>query len=243
MTDIDAPRDRKTGESWRRKAADRAGSGMLESMVSNELFDHTWVATAWHLHRALDLRPNQRLLDAGCGWGRVIHALEYHEPTLRIDGLELTAEFVERARRLLHEASLDDHVTITQADLTTAEIPAGVYDAFYSTRVLHYVDDKRGVLERLHRGLRPGGRGIVILPNRYCPYRWLTYHHAPLYPIGAVGKLMRDVGFTDLRYGGFGFLPPRPRLSHRSILCRVDYALSRTPLGHLGALAWVMGRK
>jgi SAM-dependent methyltransferase len=210
-------------------------------MVSEELYDHTWVASAQHIREALRLAPGQRVLDAGCGWGRVIHALKHHEPTLRIDAIELTAEFVERARRMLAAERLDRDVTITQADLLTVELEEGAYDAFYSTRVLHYIDDKRTVLAKLFRSLVPGGRGIVVLPNRLCPYRWLTYRHAPLYPIGAVGRLMREIGFEDLRYGGFGFLPARPRLSYRSPLCRLDYAISRTPLGHFGGLAYVAG--
>jgi SAM-dependent methyltransferase len=240
MTD-DAPLTEASREGWRYKAAERAASGALESMVSKELFDHTWMASARHLRTALGLQPDHRLLDAGCGWGRMIHALKYHQPSLRIDGVELTREFVERARKLLADARLDDRVTIREADLTTVELEANVYDAFYSTRVLHYIDDKRTVLAKLYRGLKPGGRGMIVLPNRLCPYRWFTYRHAPLYPIGAIGAIMTDVGFKNLRYGGFGFLPSSPRLSHRSLACKVDYAVSRTPIGRLGGLAFVVG--
>ena len=134
-------------------------------------------------------------------------------------------------------------VTIARADLTTAAFSPATYDAFYSTRVLHYIEDKKAVLRGLHAALKPGGRGMIVLPNRRCPYRRLTYRHAPLFPIESIGEIMADVGFQDLSYGGFGFFSAKRRLPHDSFACRLDRALSNSLLGHFAGLAYVVGTK
>ena len=216
MRRVSSVEELKTQASWPQKATERSASGQLEAMVSSELFDHTWKASAQNIISALRLNGSERLLDAGCGWGRVIHALKSHKPALQIDGFELTEEFVDRARRLLRETGLYQGVRIARADLTTAAFSPATYDAFYSTRVLHYIEDKKAVLRALHAALKPGGRGMIVLPNRRCPYRRLTYRHAPLFPIESIGEIMADVGFQDLSYGGFGFFPAKRRLPHES---------------------------
>jgi ubiquinone/menaquinone biosynthesis C-methylase UbiE len=226
---------------WLDSAQEKACSGQLDDAIAQELFDHTWKISAIQISRILRLRSGDRVLDAGAGWGRLIHALKYHDRSLCIDGYELTPERAERARRLLQESGLAEGVHIVEADLISAAIPQARYDAFYSSRVLHYIDDKPTVLAKLHASLKPGGRGLIILPNRNCPYRWLTYHHGPLFPISQVGRLMKATGFRNITYGGFGFIPPFRRFSADSFAGRLDLALARTPLCHFAGLAYVVG--
>jgi ubiquinone/menaquinone biosynthesis C-methylase UbiE len=228
---------------WHRWADERARSGHLDRMISEELFDHTWQTSATQITSILDLKPGESVIDAGSGWGRLIHALKSTIPSLQIRGYELTPEFAERSREILHHAGLDKDVEIECADLTEAALPTNCIDAFYSSRVLHYIQDKRAALTNLHGALKPGGRGVVIIPNRYCPYRWFTYKHAPLFSIRRMGTLMQEVGFRNLQYGGFAFFPAHPRLPHTSVACRIDTALSRTPLSHIAGLAYVRGTK
>lgn len=228
-------------DHWDTWAKQGSASGGLDQMVSEELFDHTWAASAYHLRRLLHIKACNRVLDAGCGWGRVIHALKYHDPSLVIDGYELTAEYVEKSRALLAREGLDKNVTIKQGDLTTIDLGQNRYDAFYSTRVIHYIDDKETVIQKLHECLRPNGRGLFVIPNRLCPYRWVSYNHAPLYPIRALGELMQRAGFRNIKYGGYGFLPGRLRLAHTSPACAIDRFFSQTPLGSFAGLAYVVG--
>jgi SAM-dependent methyltransferase len=234
---------RKTPTIWHQWAVERARSGCLEQMIDEELFDHTWQTSATQIIDVLALKSGEVVVDAGSGWGRLIHGLKTKIPSLQIRGYELTPEFVERSRRLLKQTRLDDGVTIERADLTRVALPKESADAFYSSRVLHYIDDKPAVIRNLYECLKPGGRGMIIIPNRSCPYRWFTYRHAVLYPISRIGELMREHGFQNLRYGGFGFLPSRPRLSYTSVACHIDQVLSRTPLNALAGLAYVSGTK
>jgi SAM-dependent methyltransferase len=228
---------------WQQWAKTRSNTGLLDSMVANELYDHTWAASAYHIRRLLLLRPGSRVLEAGSGWGRLLHAIKTHDPSLIIDAYELTPEFAERSRALLKEFNLDAGVTVKQGDLLTADLPNQIYDGVFSSRVLHYIDDKETVLRKIHASLNPGARAVIILPNSLNPIRWFTYKHAPLYSIRGMAELMHRVGFNDISEGGFGFFPPKPRLSHKSVVVSIDRALAKTPLSKIAALAYVVGTK
>jgi SAM-dependent methyltransferase len=240
---MDATLEREAATIWHKWADERARSGRLEQMISEELFDHTWKTSSVQIIEILNLKPGETVADAGSGWGRLIHALKFAMPSLRIHGYELTEEFADRSRELLKFTALDDGVAIECADLTHGSLPRNYFDAFYSSRVLHYIDDKRAALKALYESLKPGGRGVIIVPNRHCPYRWFTYRHAPLYPASEIGRIMRELGFRNIKYGGFGFFPSRPRLAHTSIACRIDHSLSRTPLNRFAGLAYVYGTR
>src|SRR5690348_5986645 len=104
-------------DDWIAWATQKNASGNLDEMAAEELFDHTWEASGHHILRLLKPTAAMRLLDAGCGWGRVIHSLKYHRPELAIDGIELTEEFVLRARDILTKSGMMQNVNIQQGDL------------------------------------------------------------------------------------------------------------------------------
>jgi SAM-dependent methyltransferase len=230
-------------EHWRPSARARAQQGFLDEMVSDELFDHSWIAAIRQLEKHLDLGGRHTVLDAGCGWGRLLIGVKYFHPDVSLDGYELTAEFAAKARELLKRFALEDGVNVIQADLLEAELPRGHYDAVYSARVLHYIADKQVLIRKFHDALKPGGRALIAIPNKSSPYQRLAYKHAPLYPIRSVGAIMRDVGFSRLRYGGYRFLPAFKRFSHDSMAARLEIALSSTPIDRFGGLAYVVGEK
>lgn len=233
----------REGEIWHNWAQERAANGALENMVNSELYDHTWAASGYQIVNGLKLRGGERVLEAGSGWGRLIHAVKAQVPTVKIDGIELTKALSERSRALIKQHGYDAGVNITCADLLTHPLPEASYDAAYSSRVLHYIEDKRTVVEKIHKALKPSGRFMVILPNSQCPYRWLSYRHAPLYPIRDVGKLMLDAGFKNISYGGYGFFPAGLRSSHTSVVPKFDQFLANSPISRYAGLAFAIGVK
>jgi len=230
-------------QKWHAKAKMCAEQGILDDMVSNELFDHTWMASIHQLEKHLKITDGHKLLDAGCGWGRLLFGLKYFHPGVMIDGYELTAQFVDRARKLVRQNNLQGGVRIIQGDLLQTDIPTEYYDSFYSCRVFHYIEKKELLIAKLYSSLKFGGRGIVILPNRNCPYQWLKYKHAPLYPIRSIGEMMKAVGFKKTYYGGYRFLPASIRFPHNSFVSAIEKCLGSTPLGKFGGLAYVVGEK
>jgi cyclopropane fatty-acyl-phospholipid synthase-like methyltransferase len=229
-------------QHWFTAARARAQDGALDDMVSNELFDHTWIASVHQLRKHLRFADGDTVLDAGCGWGRLLLGVKYFHPNVAIDDYELTPQFADKARELVEHYGLADGVQVVQADLLEAELPHEHYDALYSSRVVHYIEQKHLLIGKFHAALKTGGRAMMVIPNRSCPYQRLAYRHAPLFPIRAVGRIMERQGFKRIRYGGYRVLPPGRHFRHDSP-ARIEIALASTPLGRFGGLAYVVGEK
>jgi ubiquinone/menaquinone biosynthesis C-methylase UbiE len=228
---------------WSTAAKTKAEQGILDQMVSDELFDHTWVASIHQLEKHLRFADGDTVLDAGCGWGRLLLGVKYFHPGTSVDGYELTPEFVGKARELVERHGLANGVQIVQADLLNTELPRDHYHSLYSSRVVHYIQEKELLIRKFYGALKEGGRAMIIIPNRSCPYQRLAYRHAPLYPIRGLGRMMASVGFRDIHYGGYRVLPSSRRFPHDSIGARIEIALSSTPIGRFGGLAYVVGEK
>ena len=106
--------------------------------------------------RKLELRPGQRLLDVGCGWGSlVIHAAREYGVTAL--GVTLSREQAALARQRVAAAGLDDRVTIELRDYRDV---AGTFDAVASIGMFEHVGAAQlgSYFRRLHELTAPGGR-------------------------------------------------------------------------------------
>jgi cyclopropane-fatty-acyl-phospholipid synthase len=107
--------------------------------------------------RKLALRPGQRLLDVGCGWGGlVLHAAREHG--VHAVGITLSAEQAEFAQARVDAAGLADRVQIRLQDYRSVE--DGPYDAIASVGMAEHIGSRQlglyaGTMAAL---LRPGGR-------------------------------------------------------------------------------------
>jgi trans-aconitate 2-methyltransferase len=103
----------------------------------------------------LELRGDERVLDAGCGTGRVTAALLerlQHGQVVAVDGSPaMVAEARER---------LGPRADVRVADLTELELETPV-DAILSTATFHWIADHDRLFERLFAALRPGGRIVA----------------------------------------------------------------------------------
>ncbi|MEA2622329.1 MAG: trans-aconitate 2-methyltransferase [Chloroflexota bacterium] len=107
----------------------------------------------------LPLRGDERVLDAGCGSGRVTEQLLSRLPHGRVVALDASAAMVAEARRRL--APFGDRVEYLVADLAAPLPIEGPVDAILSTATLHWVADHDAVFGNLAAVLRPGGRLVA----------------------------------------------------------------------------------
>lgn len=229
---------------WKGRANIYSNDGIISEMEKSELYDLTWKTTSNIIIQYLELNENQKVFDAGFGWGRIIHGIKYNLPGINIEGIELTKELYEHAISLFSRQGING-VKLHHGDiLDLKEFPSNHFDAIYSSRVLHYIMNKRDALNNLYRILKPSGKIIIIIPNRYCPYRWFSYNH-PLYSVKRIKKIMKSIGFQKLENGSVGFIPTNfGRFSHKSKLYIVEkFAQNIIGLNQIGGLAFVFGEK
>jgi trans-aconitate 2-methyltransferase len=103
----------------------------------------------------LDLRGDERVLDAGCGTGRVTAALVDRLPRGEVVAVDGSPAMVEAARERLGD-SAEVHV----ADLLELELERPV-DAILSTATFHWIGDHDRLFARLREALAPGGRLVA----------------------------------------------------------------------------------
>ncbi len=109
----------------------------------------------------LDLKPGQRLLEIGCGWGSLaeIAARDYG---VLVVGLTLSAEQKAYADARTARSGLSDRVSIELVDYRDA---AGEFDAVASVEMVEAVgqDYWPAYLQTVARVLKPGGRAALQL--------------------------------------------------------------------------------
>jgi cyclopropane-fatty-acyl-phospholipid synthase len=106
----------------------------------------------------LDLKPGQRLLEIGCGWGTL--AIEAARRGAMVIGLTLSTEQKAWAEGKIAEAGVADRIEIRLQDYRdTAE----QFDAVASVEMVEAVGRRwwGAYLESIARNLRPGGRAAL----------------------------------------------------------------------------------
>tara|TARA_R110000850_G_scaffold43693_1_gene111905 strand:- start:462 stop:1715 length:1254 start_codon:yes stop_codon:yes gene_type:complete len=92
-----------------------------------------------HIAAKLDLKPGQRVLDIGCGWGGM--ALYLHQQTgAEVLGITLSEEQLKKARERAEQAGVSDQVTFELIDYRDlAEREAGGFDRIVSVGMFEHV--------------------------------------------------------------------------------------------------------
>ncbi len=105
----------------------------------------------------LVLTGDERVLDAGCGSGRLTEQLLERLPRGRVIALDGSASMLAEAARRLERFA--DRVTCLQADLGRPPWPIdGPVDAIMSTATFHWILDHDALFAGLAGALRPGGQ-------------------------------------------------------------------------------------
>ncbi len=112
------------------------------------------------LLQAVQLRPGDRLLDVGTGYGEPgLTAARAVAPGGHVTLQDLSGEMLALAHGRVAGADLGEvEVDIVEGDADELTLPAGRLDAVISRSVLMYLADPVASLTRLRAGLRPGGR-------------------------------------------------------------------------------------
>ncbi len=109
----------------------------------------------------LPLRGDERVLDAGCGSGRVTELLLERLPDGQVVALDGSAAMIDEARRRLATAEAAGRVTFVTADLLDPLPIDPPVDAILSTATFHWITDHDALFRNLAAVIRPGGRFVA----------------------------------------------------------------------------------
>jgi trans-aconitate 2-methyltransferase len=116
---------------------------------------HSAGQEAWarELLAGLDLRPDDRVLDLGCGDGRITAMIAERVPEGRVVGVDRSDDMIRHARRQ-HRAP---NLAFQREDARALPFEAD-FTVVFSNAALHWVREHPPVLAGIARALRPGGR-------------------------------------------------------------------------------------
>lgn len=165
----------------------------------------------------LHLRGDERVLDAGCGTGKLTQILLHNLPRGRIVGLDVSRNMVMHARPGL-QAEFGDRAQFVAADLVALPFHEA-FDGIFSTASFHWVLDHDLLFRNLFAALRPGGwlhaqcgggpniarlRGRVRVLSQTAEFApWLADFTEPWFFSGAETAKdgLRRAGFEDIHTG------------------------------------------
>lgn len=157
-----------------------------------------------YICRKLRLKPSQRLLDIGCGWGGlVIHAAKYYG--VDATGITLSQPQADLANERIAEAGLSDRCRVLVRDYREVDDPNG-YDAIASVGMFEHVGEKMLPAYFSHAWdlLKPGGvflnhgitRRFDIPPHREHSFSGAyVFPDGELTPISASLHIAEETGF------------------------------------------------
>jgi trans-aconitate 2-methyltransferase len=106
----------------------------------------------------LELSGNERVLDAGCGTGRVTSMLLERLPDGQVIGFDGSAAMIQQAA---DRFAGEPRVELIVADLTEPLPIDGQVDAVLSTATFHWIVDHGSLFRNLAPVLRPGGQLVA----------------------------------------------------------------------------------
>lgn len=119
-----------------------------------------------HIRTLLRLKPDDRVFDAGCGWGSVLLHLAQHAGA-HVHGITLSATQREVALDRARLRGIAERVRIDVTHIGEVELEPGSLDAIVFSGSIVHMHDREGVHRWAARHLRPGGR--LFISDCYFP--------------------------------------------------------------------------
>lgn len=198
--------------------------------------NHTSLADAQtrkleHICRKLRLKPGEKMLDVGCGWGALaMHAARHHD--VQVTGITLSRGQYEWARRRVREEKLEDRVTIELVDYR--DVPGeSCFDKVSSVGMFEHVGLKNlpTYFNTVRRLLKPGGlflnHGITHDEEGWHKTMSTDFINRYVFPDGeldTVSNVQREMERAQFELWDVEGLRPHYALTLRHWVARLDAA-------------------
>ncbi|WP_422770408.1 class I SAM-dependent methyltransferase [Plantactinospora sp. WMMC1484] len=164
---------------------------------------------------AAGIRPEDRVLDVGCGTGGTTRLAARLAAPGRVLGVDLSALLLDHAWNTATAAGIDN-VEFEQGDVQVHSLPGNGFDVAISQFGVMFFADPVAAFANIRYALRPGGRLAFVCPRDMAENTWYVVPMSALHPGRTVTELpgsamfsladpawltevLKRAGFTDIR--------------------------------------------
>ncbi|HAV76918.1 MAG TPA: trans-aconitate methyltransferase [Anaerolineae bacterium] len=164
-------------------------------------------APFYDLLALVDVRPNLKVVDLGCGTGNLTRELADALPNSHVTGLDSSPQMLEKAAS--YRAS---NLVFQQGDQSTLK---GDWDLIFSNAALHWSENHTELIPYLFDKLNPGGQLTVQIPSNHNHISHQVYRetaeedmfksvlqgyqrYAPVLPIDDYARVLFNCGAEDI---------------------------------------------
>lgn len=196
-----APLRAVVGRTLRYVARAWAGvpSGPLGWFSTRTVFPLTSGTVYRTMGEALDLQPDDEVLDVGCGSGAFLAQQASH--VRRVAGIDLSDIQIDLAHHNLRDRLTVGTADIVKGDARALPWPDGSFTAATCMAAFEAFADPAQVLAEVFRVLRPGGRAVMTIGERVPPDARTERRWGALWVWAEddVRHMVEQAGFTDVR--------------------------------------------
>lgn len=161
---------------WNHQAATpESALAAVDGSASEEVVQITGKYTAQQVATGLDLKPEDCILELGCGVGRIGRELAPH--CRHWTGVDISEKMISHARQRLDQFSNTEFHQLSRTSLEMIDDDS--LSKAYSVAVLCHMDkeDLYLYLQELHRTVRPGGLIYLETWNLAHPVGWKRWEY------------------------------------------------------------------
>lgn len=218
-------------------------SGVFKEEFSKYVGTHTWNNSVRVINEYGAINDGDSVLDAGCGWGRMLLGLLEKHHDLNVTAVDLTAEALKTGENIIGNNRNGNKINWISGDLQNLELADESFDVVYSSRVLQHLNAPEKGVSELMRVLKKNGRFVFFLQNKLCPLNYSYYSR--LYTPFQVRNWFSGLDTHELHVASMDFYPHfiKMGLSEQSQL-NFERVLEKFPLLNLlGGKVLVWGTK
>ena len=164
-------------------------------------------APFYDLLALVDVRPNLKVIDLGCGPGELTRQLADKLPNSDVTGLDSSPQMLDKAASFTRPGLIFE-----QGDQSTL---TGEWDLIFSNAALHWSENHTELFPHLFSCLKPGGQLAVQIPSNHNHISHQIYRdtaneemfkfilngfqrYAPVLPIDDYARILFNCGAEDI---------------------------------------------